>query len=214
MVPTDQNIEEFVEKLVSLDRIGAEETVTAAIAGQQPFLVIEKLIVPALERIGQGWEKGTISLSQIYMGSRICEEVVNTILPLSDSNRTNHPKMAIALLDDYHALGKIIVLAALRASGYEMQDYGTLDTAALVSRIQEESIEIILISTLMLHSALRIRELRESLNKAGLETVKIIVGGAPFRFDPELWQEVGADAMGSSGLEAVQIIENLLEESI
>jgi methanogenic corrinoid protein MtbC1 len=38
------------------------------------------------------------------------------------------------------------------------------------------------------------------------------VGGAPFLFDDQLWQEVGADAMGSSAVEAVAIVERLMGE--
>lgn len=38
-------------------------------------------MVPALDRIGTGWENGTIALSQVYMSGRICEEVVDDLLP-------------------------------------------------------------------------------------------------------------------------------------
>jgi methanogenic corrinoid protein MtbC1 len=38
------------------------------------------------------------------------------------------------------------------------------------------------------------------------------VGGAPFLFDNQLWQEVGADAMGNSAAEAVTIVERLMGE--
>jgi methanogenic corrinoid protein MtbC1 len=36
------------------------------------------------------------------------------------------------------------------------------------------------------------------------------VGGAPFLFDDQLWQEVGADAMGKSASDAVAIVERLM----
>ena len=41
---------------------------------------MEKLVVPALERIGAGWEQGRVALSQVYMSGRICEELVDTLL--------------------------------------------------------------------------------------------------------------------------------------
>jgi len=39
--------------------------------------------------------------------------------------------------------------------------------------------------------------------------VKVIVGGAPFRFDSSLWKEVGADAFGYNASDAFDIIQSL-----
>ena len=69
-----------------------------------------------------------------------------------------------------------------------------------------------MVSVLMLNSALRLRELREALGE-GPERPRLVVGGAPFRFNPRLWQEVGADAVGQTGVDAVAIAQRLLEES-
>jgi methanogenic corrinoid protein MtbC1 len=40
-----------------------------------------------------------------------------------------------------------------------------------------------------------------------------VVGGAPFLLDDELWKEVGADAMGRSASEAIEIVEAMTNES-
>ena len=45
------------------------------------WLVVDKVVVPALENIGQGWEEGRVSLSQVYMAGRICEGAMGEILP-------------------------------------------------------------------------------------------------------------------------------------
>ncbi len=59
----------------------------------------------------------------------------------------------------------------------------------------------------MLPSALKIKELKDKLENMD---VKIIVGGAPFRFDDQLWREVGADAMCKNASEAVSIIHHVI----
>jgi methanogenic corrinoid protein MtbC1 len=114
-------------------------------------------------------------------------------------------------LDDYHALGKIIVCAALRASGWDLHDYGRMTAPELAEKVIENQTGILLVSTLMLRSALQIKELRDRLTAAG-SPAKIIVGGAPFRFDPELWLEVGADATGNDAAEAVRAVARCMEE--
>jgi methanogenic corrinoid protein MtbC1 len=86
-----------------------------------------------------------------------------------------------------------------------------MEVEELVKRIQQDQVKILLISVLMLPSALRIKKLRERLNQVGSK-VKIVVGGAPFRFDEQLWREVGADAVGRSATEAVDVVNQVIEE--
>jgi methanogenic corrinoid protein MtbC1 len=61
----------------------------------------------------------------------------------------------------------------------------------------------------MLHSALHVKEICAALKPKG---VKIMVGGAPFRLDKTLWQEVGADATGDNAGAAVIQMNKLMEE--
>ena len=103
-----------------------------------------------------------------------------------------------------------MVVSALRAAGFDLVDLGHTDVDALVRSVQKECVKVLLISTLMLPSALKVKEVRARLDAAGL-LVKIVVGGAPFRFDPQLWREVGADACGQSASEAITIVRSLLQ---
>lgn len=144
------------------------------------------------------------------MSGRLCEEFVKTILPHADFKRKDQPNMAIAVLEDYHLLGKRVVYSVLRASGFELLDYGRVTVDEVVSRVKADQIDILLISVLMLPSALRIKDLKAKLNQQGI-AVKLIVGGAPFRFDANLWKEVGADAMGKNASEAINIITHFME---
>ena len=72
-------------------------------------------------------------------------------------------------------------------------DFGCgLDVDELAELVKKHDIQLLMISTLMLHAALKVKELKTKLMENGYKT-KIVVGGAPFRFDSELWQRVGAD---------------------
>ncbi|HIE29714.1 TPA: hypothetical protein EYP66_20790 [Candidatus Poribacteria bacterium] len=118
--------------------------------------------------------------------------------------------MAIAVLEDYHLLGKRLVCTVLRSAGFDLLDYGhgiTVDE--LVKRSIEDGIQILLISTLMLKSALRVKDATVKLHEAGAD-IKVVVGGAPFLLDHKLWQDVGADAMGRSASEAVEVIKQVM----
>ena len=201
----------LAEALLTVDRLTVKEILTQSYPNLSSYQIVEELVVPALISIGVGWEAGDYSLSQVYMSGRLCEEMVDMILPASDPARRNQPKMAIVVLEDYHMLGKRIVYSVLRASGFELLNYGRMDTETLARRAMEDNIKILLVSVLMLPSALRVKELRALLGSQGAQ-MKIVVGGAPFRFDDLLWREVGADAFGATAGEAVDIVHRMIEE--
>ncbi|MBF0303961.1 MAG: cobalamin-dependent protein [Desulfamplus sp.] len=208
----EKNISNFMEALLSVNRVAAREMLEDAVSIDK-ISFIENVVIAALERIGAGWKSGVFALSQVYMAGRICEELIDEVLPPGDPDRKDQPKMAICVLSDHHKLGKTIVYSLLRASGFDLLDYGTMEVEELVQRIKNDKIKIILVSVLMLHSALKVKPLKEKLDSLNLD-VKIVVGGAPFRFDKQLWQEVRADAMCSTASEAVLVIKSVMGGSL
>jgi methanogenic corrinoid protein MtbC1 len=201
----------FREALESLDRVGAEEVFTQALASLTPIQAVEQVVVPALEQVGAAWHDGSVALSQVYMSGRFCEDIVERVLPPTDPDRKHQPRSAIVVLGDYHMLGKRIVYSVMRASGFELFDYGRMEVDELVARAQADQIRVLLISVLILPSALKVREVCERLKASG-SGIKVLVGGAPFLFDEQMWQEVGADAMGRSASDAISIVENWMGE--
>lgn len=197
-------VQPFRDALESLDRVGAQSAFDRALATQTPIQAVEALVVPALEQIGAAWESGQVALSQVYMSGRFCEELVDRVLPPSDPDRKHQPRSAIVVLNDYHMLGKRIVHSVMRASGYELFDYGRMNVQELVDRAIADRIRVLMISVLLLPSALKVREVCARLRDADAG-IRVAVGGAPFQFDQTLWQEVGADAVGRSAADAVGI---------
>jgi len=198
-------IESFEQALTGLDRLAAGQIFQALLQTRSVMDGVEALIVPTLDRIGTSWEQGRLSLAQVYMSGRICESLVEGHLKVQPLPPRPQPKLALAVLEDQHLLGKRMILSCLLAAGYRVHDFGPLEVEPLVRRTVEEGIECLLVSVLMLPSALRVKNVCEGLKAKGV-SVRVVVGGAPFRFDPHLWQEVGADAVGCSASEAVSIV--------
>ena len=170
------------------------------------------VLVDVLEDIGIRWEQGTVSLAQIYICGKICEQIVDEIIPPGHGLKSYKQRIAIATLLDYHSLGKRLVASFLKASGYTFIDYGCgIDEETIIEKVQQDKIDILLISTFLYPTALKVKSIRDSLDKAGYK-IRILVGGAPFRFDKSLWRQVGADAMGGCASDAVSIINIWVEE--
>jgi methanogenic corrinoid protein MtbC1 len=200
---------QFEQALLSLDRLEAKRLVAGAASQLTPIAIVDQMIVAALTRIGESWEHGNAALSQVYMSGRICEEIVDGLLPPGDPQRKDQPPMAIAVLDDFHLLGKRIVYSVLRAEGFDLKDYGRVTIDEVIRKVQADQIRVLLISTLMLHSALHVQDVVAGLQAAGLN-VKVIVGGAPFIFDAQLWRDVNADAMGRSASDVPDIVRTIM----
>jgi methanogenic corrinoid protein MtbC1 len=201
---------EFEQALKNMDRVTAQQIIDTASATCGAISCVDQVVLPALERIGRQWEKGAASLALVYMSGCICEELVDRILPPASPQRIRQPKTAIAVLEDFHVLGKSIIYSVLRASGIEVQDFGTVNVEQLVNRTIENDIKILLISVLMFASARRIKDVCNQLKARGAET-QVIVGGAPFRMDDQLWNEVGADAVGTSTTEALHVTQKMIK---
>ena len=201
----------FEKALLRLDAKGAGQLLAGLKSQDQSLLWLEKVVVPALEHIGQDWEQGRVSLSQVYMAGKICEQLVDQLLPQGHVPLGPSVRLAIGVLEDYHALGKRMVKSALISSGYRVLDYGHGCKAAdLVAKAQKDQIDLLLISCLMVASAVRVTDVVDGLEQAGCPT-QVLVGGAPFRLEPGLWKRVGALAMGKNSAEAVRLVRTWKE---
>ncbi|MBN2285047.1 MAG: cobalamin-dependent protein [Tissierellales bacterium] len=207
-------VEAFKMALLQIDRIKAAEIFESCYDGDHVFDVLEHLTMGALEEIGRGWEEGDFSLSQVYMSGIICEELIEKYMTIHELVPQKQIKIAIVVLQDHHALGKRIVYSILRASGYDLIDFGQgLSVEEVVEKAMNHNVDVLLISTLMLPSALNVKKVVEALREKK-SLIKIIVGGAPFRLDSNLWQRVKADADGKNGTEVTKLIEQLYEGGI
>ncbi len=200
----------FEHALLCVDRAEAQRVLRSA--GDLSLADrLDAIVVPALDRIGVGWEEGAVALSQVYMAGRIAEELIAALTPLRPPGAPK-PRVALTVLEDHHQLGKRIVASMLGASGVDVADLGRTTVEELVAAVREGRFEVVLISVLMLASARRVRDVVERL--ADLEPrVNIIVGGAPFRLDPSLAARVGAHATGATASDAVHLVERFLRRA-
>jgi methanogenic corrinoid protein MtbC1 len=206
-------LEQFEKALLSVDRISAKDIFSQYLNEIDVMKGVQELIAPCLESIGAKWSKGEISLAQVYMSGRITEELVDLILPPSTETNLAQPNIAITTLDDFHFLGKRIVYSILRSNGFKVMDFGRKDVKDLVKSVEENKIQILLVSVLMLNSALKIKELKTRLDEQDI-ALKIIVGGAPFRMDVDLWHQVGADASGINASDSIKLVTDFIAGSI
>lgn len=192
--------------LVNMDRLALQRIYLAS--GLTPLYFCERYITPALADIGEKWDRGELSLSHVYMSGRLCEEFMEHSFRCTSPSHATQGRIALAVLEDYHLLGKRLVGFVLKGGGVDYLDYGTVTAAELVRRVQADGVRQLLISALMLPSALKVREVRDGLERSGFPC-RIIVGGAPFRLDPSLCAEVGADFCCATASQVLLALEDV-----
>lgn len=194
------------QALLRMDRIEVETLVERILETESNISLVDSYLAPAMEEIGSKWEAGETSLAQVYMAGRMCESIADRLAADVPAPENGGIPLAVTVLDDYHVLGKRLIASFLKGAGYPVIDFGRTGVEELVEKTVREQPKLLLISVLMLPSALEVKSAAEQIRKKLKSPPKIIVGGAPFRFDPTLWKEVGADAVGKNAGDAIRLV--------
>ena len=180
--------------------------------GHTPENILHDVLERAIFQYGQEQIGKSIPLSEIYINSKIIQTSLDFLLPQMKVAKNCHGTIVIGnAFGDYHALGKKIIASFLKLGGFHVIDLGTsVPNEKFVEVIKKEKAKIAAVSALILHSAEEIKNLKALLKKNNLNDVKILVGGAPFLFDRELYKQYDADGTAANGIEAIHVCKKLL----
>ncbi len=213
-------IRSYNDAVFETDKEAAMAVVNKALAdGVTPENIVFRLIIPAIEMMMAIIEKDPdANLAQHFMTAQIAADVTEKMLEKFSQPPEVIGRIVIgAAHGDLHSLGKRIVSGCLKALMVEVIDLGVnVSAERFVDAAVSENAQVIAISAMMVHTATGengSQRVRALLQERGLEQkIKLAVGGAPYRFDPELYRKVGADAWAADGVTAGKMIVNLIRE--
>ena len=173
--------------------------------------IINNELVPALDVVGQGFEKGTIFLPQLLMSAEAAKAgfgAVNEHLKTSGGTKETKATIVMATVKgDIHDIGKNIVKVLLENYGYNVIDLGK-DVApeAVLSAVVDSKAPMVALSALMTTTVVHMEETIKLLRKEA-PWCKIMVGGAVLT--QEYADMIGADYYGKDAMKAVAFAEEL-----
>lgn len=202
----DMSLSESIER-------GMGESAAAAAAEElktRPALeVINEDLIPALDRVGKGFEKGTLFLPQLLMSAEAATaafEVVKKSMK-GENRESKGPVILATVKGDIHDIGKNIVKVLLENYGYEVIDLGK-DVAPelIVQTTQEHHVKLVGLSALMTTTVVSMEETIIQLRKYCPDT-RVAVGGAVMT--QEYADSIGADFYGKDAMSTVHYADSL-----
>lgn len=193
----------------------AYKVTVAGLKTRDAMDIINNELVPALDVVGKGFEKGTVFLPQLLMSAEAAKAGFDAIKEYVNSHGTVQEKKATIVIatvkGDIHDIGKNIVKVLLENYGYDVIDLGKdVPPETVVAKVIETHAPLVGLSALMTTTVVSMEETIKQLRKDA-PWCKIMVGGAVLT--QEYADMIGADFYGKDAMQSVYYAERLLNNN-
>ena len=175
-----------------------------------PMDIIKDELIPALNEVGDGFEKGTVFLPQLLMSAEAAKasfEVLKEVLADSGSDEKIGRVILATVKDDIHDIGKNIVKVLLENYRFDVLDLGRdVPAETVLENVKKNNIKAVGLSALMTTTVVRMEETIQLLRKEAPD-VKIFVGGAVLTEDYAM--QIGADAYCRDAMASVRYCQKI-----
>jgi 5-methyltetrahydrofolate--homocysteine methyltransferase len=199
--------ERIQEAVLSGEKDSIQGLLQAALdQGLPAFELVQKLMIPAIQTVGEKYDHREYFLPQLIAGAEAMERGVQFLAPrLSQENRTPKAVGVLATVKgDVHDIGKKIVSLILRNNGYHILDLGkSVDAEVIVEQARAAQADFIGLSALMTTTMSEMKSVIQMARKQGYAG-KIILGGAVVT--PAFAAEAGADGYAPDANKAVELL--------
>ena len=184
----------------------------AALEGEDELALVEGHLIPALDKVGEDYEKGTAFLPQLLSAAQAAQavfEVVRESLAKKGDAPEKKGRLLIATVQgDIHDIGKNIVRTVLENYGYDVLDLGRdVPPEIIVKTVTEQGIRLVGLSALMTTTLPAMEETIRQLRRQP-EPPVIMVGGAVVT--PEYAARMGADHYCKDARASVEVARRVL----
>ena len=191
-------------RLITLEQVKTE----------QPLDIINSQLIPALDHVGKGFEKGTVFLPQLLMSAEAAKTAFAVLKEQMSGNEDAEEKKEKVVLatvkGDIHDIGKNIVKVLLENYSFDVIDLGKdVPPETILEAVQEQDVKLVGLSALMTTTVVSMEETIKLLRKEAPDC-KVMVGGAVLNQDYA--DMIGADFYGKDAMQSVYYAQKLLQK--
>ncbi|MCI9167224.1 MAG: dihydropteroate synthase [Dorea sp.] len=178
---------------------------------KEPLSIINEEMIPALDEVGKGFEKGTVFLPQLLMSAdaaKIAFAVLKEELSKKGTDEQKKEKVILATVKgDIHDIGKNIVKVLLENYSFDVIDLGK-DVApeTVLEAAVREDVRLVGLSALMTTTVVSMEDTIKLLRKEKPDC-RVMVGGAVL--NQEYADMIGADFYGKDAMQSVYYAKEL-----
>ena len=210
-VKKEENVPPVFKAVLEGDKGGIVGLCKAAVAGgDEPGDIINGQLIPAINKVGEFFEKKVYFLPQLIASAGAMETAIGYLEPLIEKtgDEGKSATVVIATVEgDVHDIGKNLVALMLRNYGFNVIDMGKdVPACDIIDKALETGADVIGLSALMTTTMVRMKEVVELAKERGC-TSKIIIGGAAVT--EEYADEIGADGYSEDAADCVNLVKKL-----
>jgi trimethylamine corrinoid protein len=210
------NEEFFAEAKAAIRACDKDKAIAAAkgglAAGIPPDELLKKGFVVGISEMGDLFERGEVFLPELVLAADAmmgAAGICNAALPEGEGEKKGTVVIG-TVQGDVHDIGKTIVVAFLRANGYDVHDLGRdVAAAKFIDKAAEVNADVVGMSALLTTTMREQIRILEAMKQAGVrDKYTVIVGGGA---STQNWADkIGADAYAADANDGVKKIEQLL----
>lgn len=182
--------------------------------GIDPVEAIENGLSKGAIAVGEKFDKMEIFLTGLMMAADAMKAGMDVLLPHVSKEKIVKKGTVVSgtVKGDIHDIGKNILVALLRANGFDVYDLGVdVSTSKFIEEAEKVKAEIITLSALMSSTIGGQKDVIDYLKETGKrENFIVMVGGGPTT--REWVEEIGADGWAETATEAVKLASELIEK--
>lgn len=173
----------------------------------EELVVVNDYLIPALDVVGQKYEKGELFLPQLIQSAetvKVAFEIIKARIAKTNGDNISKGKIILATVQgDIHDIGKNIVKVILENYGFDIMDLGKdVPVEEVVKAAMENNIKLVGLSALMTTTVKSMEDTIKALKEAGYDG-KVFVGGAVLT--KETAEDINADYYAKDAKESAEI---------
>jgi 5-methyltetrahydrofolate--homocysteine methyltransferase len=190
-------------------------TEEALAEGRPAMEVLEDGLIGGMRVVGEDFRHNRIFVPEVLLAARAMKAGMAVLKPLLTEGKgraagaSAHVIVMGTVKGDLHDIGKNLVGMMAEGAGFTVVDLGT-DTSAerFIEAVRQHGASLMGMSALLTTTMVYMRTVVQKVKEAGLDQVKICVGGAPV--SAEYAQKIGADGYAADAASAVELFKALL----
>jgi 5-methyltetrahydrofolate--homocysteine methyltransferase len=204
-------LQPLTDAIIKGDRNLAKDLTQQAItAATDPRAILDALVA-GMDEVGRRFQCNQVFVPEMLIASRAMKESLAVLEPLLVKAGIKPAFTAVigTVQGDLHDIGKNLVAMMWKGANFGVVDLGTnVPAERFIAAAREHNARVIGLSSLLTTTMPAMRQTVAAIRQAGLDGVKVVIGGAPLT--QTFADEIGADGFAADAATAVEVVRKLV----